>query len=91
VLTLKERVNLFEEDSRVLERISAQYAEGSNEYRSLKHAAIALWYAMAENFEGFKKYVEKCQGELGPEQRTRLEEMGIDPDFDPDPGESDSD
>ena len=87
MLTLKERVNLFEEDSRLLEKISAQYAEDSNEYRALKHAAIALWYALAENFEGFERYVEKFQGDLTPEQRSHLEEMGIDPDFDPDSGE----
>jgi hypothetical protein len=86
MLTLKEKVNLFEEDSRILEKISTQYAENSNEYRALKHAAIALWYVLAENFKGFKEYVEKFQGDLTAEQRAHLEEMGIDPDFDPDSG-----
>ena len=88
MLTLRRRVHLFEEEARILENISTQYADGSKEYRALKHAAIALWYALAENFEGFSKYVEKFQGGLTAEQRAHLQEMGIDPDCDPDSGEA---
>jgi hypothetical protein len=47
-MILKERVRLFEEDSKILEKIAKQYDEGSKEYSAVRHAAIALWYALTE-------------------------------------------
>lgn len=79
-MSLKKRMNLFEEDSRTLEELAKQYAENSREYVALKHAAIALWYVLAEGHEKFKRYVDQFEGDLTPEQRRHLIEMGIDPD-----------
>jgi len=47
-------------------------------------AAIALWYVSTRNYQAFKDYVTKFEGDLTPEQRSHLAEMGIDPDREPD-------
>jgi len=80
-MNLKNRIHLFDEDSRILEGIAKQYGEGSREYAALKHAGIALWYVLAEDHEKFKGYVAKFEGELTPAQRAHLIQMGIDPDL----------
>jgi len=82
-MKMKQRVHLFEEDSKILEKLADQHAEGSKEYAALKHAAIALWYVLAESHDKFKVYVDKFGGDLSPQQRAHLIEMGIDPDSDP--------
>jgi hypothetical protein len=78
-MTLKERVRLFEEDSKILEKIAKQYDEGSKEYSAVRHAAIALWYALTEGHQRFREYVAKFEGDLTREQRASLIQMGIDP------------
>jgi hypothetical protein len=72
---------MFEDDSKILERIANQYSEASEEHVALKHASIALWYALTEGHERFQKYVETFQGDLTDAQRAHLKEMGIDPDL----------
>jgi hypothetical protein len=79
-MELKKRVGIFEEDAAILERIASSFGEGSKEYTAVKHASIALWYVLAEDHEGFQKYVVQFEGDLSPEQRAHLLEMGIDPD-----------
>jgi hypothetical protein len=39
---------------------------------------------LTEDNKKFEEYVAKFQGDLSPEQRAHLTEMGIDPDLDPD-------
>jgi N-glycosylase/DNA lyase len=81
VTSAKDRMSLFEEDSKILERIAMQYGEESKEYRAVKHGAIALSYVLTgQGHEWFKEYVEQFEGDLTPEQRKHLIEMGIDPD-----------
>jgi len=82
-MNLKQRIGLFEEDSKILEAIAGQYGNESREYAALQHSAIALWYVLAEDNEKFKEYVAKFQGDLSPEQKAHLAEMGIDPEVDP--------
>ena len=79
---MKERIHLFEEDSKILESIASKYDESSKEYAAVKHAAIALWYVLAENHDRFREYAIKFEGDLTPEQRAHLVAMGIDPDAD---------
>jgi hypothetical protein len=83
-MSLKDRISAFENDAKILERIASQYDETSTEHAALKHAAIALWYVLTDNYEAFKDYVTKFEGDLTPEQRSHLTAMGIDPDRDPD-------
>jgi hypothetical protein len=78
-MTMKERISLFEEDSKILEKLASQHGENSEEYAALKRAAIALWYALTEGHEKFQKYVDKFEGDPPTEQRAHLIEMGIDP------------
>jgi hypothetical protein len=76
---MKDRIHLFEEDSRVLENIAKQHGEESREYATLKRAGIALWYVLTEGHEKFKDYLDTFNGDLTPAQRVHLTEMGIDP------------
>ncbi len=76
-MDVKERLNLFEQDSKVLEEIAGKYGEDSNEYWGLKHAAIVLWYVLGNDSERFQEYVVKFQGDLSSEQRSHLIAMGI--------------
>jgi hypothetical protein len=69
-MTMKERTSLFEEDSKILEKLGSQHSENSEEYAALKRAAIALWYALTEGHEKFQKNVEKFEGDLSTEQRA---------------------
>jgi hypothetical protein len=79
-MDLKSRVQAFEKDSRILEKIVSNYPEDSIEYQTLKRAAIALWFALTERYAEFKEYVENFDGDLTPEQKQHLRELGIDPD-----------
>ena len=81
---MRKRHGLFEEDARILEEIATKYGEESREHRAVKHAAIALYYVMFQDYEGFQDYVKKFEGDITPDQRARLIEMGIDPDRVPD-------
>ena len=83
-MTLKDRITAFENDAKILEHIASQYDETSTEYAALKRAAIALWYVSTSNYQAFKDYVTRFEGDLTPEQRSHLAEMGIDPDREPD-------
>jgi len=79
-MTMKERVDLFDEDSKLLESIAKRYEVGSKEYSAVQHAAIALWYALTDGHERFREYIAKFEGNLTQEQRKSLIAMGIDPD-----------
>jgi hypothetical protein len=80
MMKMKQRLGLFEEDSKILETIAKKYGENSREYVAVKHASIALWYVLTEGHEKFKKYITKFEGDLTPDQRRELTAMGIDPD-----------
>jgi hypothetical protein len=80
---MKERIHLFEEDSRMLEALAKSHREGSKEHTALRHATIALWYALTEGHDRFQQYIDNFHGELTIEQRAHLIQMGIDPDGEP--------
>jgi hypothetical protein len=82
-MTLKNRVDLFDSSAKILELVANRYDEDSKEYATIKQATIALWYVLTEDYERFREYVKKFQGELTPDQRAHLVSMGIDPDVDP--------
>jgi hypothetical protein len=84
-MTLKSRITDFENEARILERIASQYKETSMEHAALRRAAIALWYVSTTNYEAFADYVAKLGEHLGPEQRSHLRAIGLDPDRDSDP------
>ena len=87
-MNLKDRIKLYEGDAKLLESTASQYDESSKEHAALKHAAIALWYVLTNDYDRFKDYVEKFEGDLSPEQRAHLAAMGIDPDLDPNANKS---
>ena len=78
----------FEEygsDAPVLEKIAGNYPEESVEYQVLKKAAFALLWSLTQHYAEFKEYLAKEEdGDLTPEQRQHLIDMGIDPDVEPD-------
>ena len=71
-MSLKDRISAFENDAKIPERIASQYDETSTEHAALKHAAIALWYVLTDNYEAFMDYVTKFESDLTPEQRSHL-------------------
>ena len=79
-MDLKERIRLFEEDAKILELLASRHGQDSREYAAIQHAAIALWYVLAEDQQNFADYVDKFNADLSPEQRAHLADMGIDPD-----------
>jgi hypothetical protein len=87
-MNLKDRINVYEDDAKLLESIASGYDEASREHAAIKRAAVALWYALTDNYDQFKDYVEKLEGDLSPKQRAHLAAMGIDPDLDPDANKS---
>jgi hypothetical protein len=77
---MKTGIEIFEEDSRILESIAAKYGENSREYAALAHAALALLHAITEKDHKFMENVIAPESGLTNEQRNRLIAMGIDPD-----------
>ena len=45
---MKRGVQIFEEDSKILETIAKQYGTDSKEYAALTHATMALLYVLTE-------------------------------------------
>jgi len=80
-MSLKDRLELYERQAAILEKIANKYPETSEEYGAVRQAAIALWYALSQQQGDFLKYEEKWnRGGLTPEQQSHLRSMGIDPD-----------
>ena len=77
---MKRGIEIFEEDSKILERIAGQYGADSKEYAALAHAGLALLYVLKEGNEKFMEHIVAPESGLTPEQRAHLMELGIDPD-----------
>lgn len=84
-MNLKERIFSYQQEAKILESVASHYAEDSKEYATIRHAAIALWYVLTEDYERFRDYAKNWAeaADLTPEQRAHLIAMGIDPDADP--------
>lgn len=80
LLSLKDRIALYERQAPVLEAVANRYEEKSREYAAIKQAAIALWFALSQPNDNFMAYLRNWEsGELTPEQIAHLKSMGIDP------------
>jgi hypothetical protein len=64
-MTAKERLEKFEEDAAILEKIAHQYGQESREDVAVRHAAIALWYVLTEGHERFQNFMSTFDGPLG--------------------------
>jgi hypothetical protein len=80
---MKSGVQVFEEDSKILEGIAARYDENSKEYAALMHATMALLYVLTEGKQKFMEHVIAPESGLTAEQKKSLLQMGIDPDSEP--------
>jgi hypothetical protein len=80
---MKSGVQVFEEDSKILEAIAARYDEDSREHAALTHATLALLYVLTTGKQKFMEHVVAPESGLTAEQRKSLIEMGIDPDSEP--------
>ncbi len=54
-MSLKDRIEAFDRDSKLLEEIASSYPEKSEQYEALRRAAIALWYVLREKHEEFEQ------------------------------------
>jgi|HubBroStandDraft_1064217.scaffolds.fasta_scaffold92643_2 hypothetical protein len=77
---MKSGIQIFEEDSQILERIARQYAADSKEYAALAHAGLALLYVLKKGDEKFMQHMVAPESGLTAEQRAHLIGMKIDPD-----------
>jgi hypothetical protein len=80
---MKSGVQVFEEDSKILEAVAARYDEGSREHSALMHATLALLYVLTTGKQKFMEHVVAPESGLTAEQKRSLIEMGIDPDSQP--------
>jgi len=80
---MKSGIQIFEEDSKILETIAARYDEDSREHAALAHAALALLYVLTTGKQKFMEHVVASESGLTAEQKKSLIEMGIDPDSEP--------
>jgi hypothetical protein len=80
---MKSGVQIFEEDSKILEAIAAHYDEGSREHTALVHAALALLYVMTTGKQKFMEHIVAPESGLTADQKRSLMEMGVDPDSEP--------
>jgi len=80
---MKSGVQVFEEDSKILEAIAAGYDEDSREHAALMHATMALLYVLTTGKQKFMEHVVAPESGLTAEQKRTLIEMGIDPDSEP--------
>ena len=78
--SMKRGVQIFEEDSKILETVAQQYSADSKEHAALTHAAMALLYVLTERNEQFMEHVVANEAGLTPEQRAHLSSLGVDPD-----------
>jgi len=81
MMSLKDRLKLYERHAAILENVAKQYPETSSEFVAVRQAAIALFYALSQPHDDFLEYLEKWdKGNLTPQQEAHLRSMGIDPD-----------
>jgi|SRR5580658_8395780 hypothetical protein len=84
MMSLKERIRLYERQAGILESIAKRYPRKSAEYVAIRQAAIALWYGLTRQQSDFLEYMEKREhGELTGAQKEHLKSMGIDPQAEP--------
>jgi len=77
----KDKIELYERQAAILERVASQYREESLEHVAIRQAAIALWYALSQHGDDFLKRLDEWnRGDLTPEQVAHLKSLGIDPD-----------
>ena len=81
-MNLNERVQQYEEDSKLLEQIATAYPAESPQYEVIKRAAIALWFALTETYGEFSEFLQNYEKDLSSDQRQHLKALGIDPDAD---------
>jgi hypothetical protein len=79
---MKRGIQIFEEDSKILESIAMRYGPESKEYAALMHASMALLFVLTEGNEKFMEHIVAHESGLTPEQRAHLLGMRIDPDAD---------
>jgi hypothetical protein len=77
---MRRGIEIFEEDSKILERIAGQYDADSKEYAALVHAGLALLYVLKQGNEKFMEHIVAPESGVTAEQRAHLIGMGINPD-----------
>ena len=67
----------LEKEAEILKRIAERYPPSSQENAAIEHAALALNYALTEDFERFSAFVRHCGQELTPTQKAFLTKLGL--------------
>ena len=69
----------YEKDSVILQKISANFRSTSEEYRVLKKAALALFFATTQKEAEFSSFVESTNADLTAEEKINLKKLGLKP------------
>lgn len=73
-----DRFESLEEQTRILQEIAATFHQESPQHIALQNAAIALIFAISEQYESFIQFVHSSQEKLSDDQKENLRKMGID-------------
>ena len=72
-----DRFKALEEQTRILQEVAATFPHESPQHVAIRTAALALIFAISEQYESFAHYVDSCQEELSDEQKNNLRTLGI--------------
>lgn len=80
-MNLKDRIAVFDRDSKLLEEIASAYSQDSEHHRALRRATKALWYVLREGHDFQQEFgapdaseaPKKRPGEAGRDSGFRLD------------------
>ena len=75
---MSKRFEALEEQLRILEKLAATCPQDSQQYVAIENAALALIFAVSEQYESFTEYVESKGKELSDGQKEFLRSIGLD-------------
>ena len=68
-MNLKDRIEVFDRDSKLLEEITSSYPCESAHYEALRRAQSALWCVLRDGHAGFQERVSRLDAERPTRKR----------------------
>jgi len=77
VIVMSNRFEKLEEQVRILGELAASYPRDSQQYNAIENAALAMIFAVTEQYEAFSIYVASKDNELSEKQKEFLRDVGL--------------